>query len=82
MEILDYIFKVSIACYIMSLIGMYSYLLKFDKKTSVYPLNICSNYAEKTKKKKGKTGLLYYLNQLSGVLAILSIVIPFIISLA
>lgn len=81
MELFDYFFKISAAGYVVTLIWMYVYLLKFDKKTSVMPVNICSNYAEQTRKTKGKAGLLYYINQVAGALAILSILVPFVVTI-
>ena len=81
MEAADSIFKISLLIYLVTLIIMYLHLVKIDRKTSVYPVNICSNYAAYTKKEKGKIDLLYYVNQLSGIVAILSIVVPFALSL-
>ncbi len=81
MALFDYFFKVCAWCYLVSLIWMYLYVLKIDKKTSVTPVNICSNYAKQTKKIKGRVGILYYINQLAGMLAILSIIVPFVMSI-
>lgn len=69
-------FIVFVAIYVVSLIVMYLYLVKNDKSTSTLPTNIAMNYAEETKKEKGKIGVMYYINHLSGFLAIVSIVIP------
>ena len=79
MEITDSIFEISVLGYIISLIAMYLYLLKDDKRTSVFPANICSNYASKTREKKGKTGVLFYMNHLFGIVAISSLLLPIII---
>ncbi len=81
MALFDSFFKICAGCYVVSLIWMYVYVLKLDKKTSVMPVNICSNYAKQTKKIKGSVGILYYINQLAGMLAILSIIVPFVMSI-
>ncbi len=77
MVIANYIFMTCSFLYLLSLTVMYMYLARIDRKTSLYPPSICSNYSILTKEETGRIGLLYYVNRISGITAIISIAVQF-----